>query len=158
MAIRLSNALRTAIMVTGSAKSRLDGGFLYLFSGTQPASSEDAAAGTLLGAVSINGAGVTGLTFTTGDNPGEMKKTVAEVWQATGIAAGTARWFRFQRLDTDEATTRAAATAAASGTTERLDGSVGTSGADLVAANISIAVGAPLTVSALIIRLPASVS
>jgi len=158
MAIRISNALRTAVMVTGSAKSRLDGGFLYFFSGTQPNSAEDAAVGTLLAVVSIDGAGTTGLTFTTGDNPGEMKKTVAEAWQATGLADGSARWWRFQRLDTDEATTRAAALAAAGGTTERMDGNIGTSGADLVAANISIALNAPLTTSNLVIRLPASVS
>ena len=48
MTIRISDALRTAKMVTGSLKSRLDGGFLYLYSGTQPASAEDAATGTLL--------------------------------------------------------------------------------------------------------------
>jgi hypothetical protein len=145
-------------MVTASASSRLNLGFLYLFSGTQPASAENAASGTLLAAVSINGAGVTGLTFTTGDNAGEMKKTVAEAWQATGLADGTARYFRFQRLNTDEATTRADAIAVASGTLERIDGSVGTSGADLVAASVAIATNAPLTVDTFVLRLPASVT
>ena len=158
MTIRISDALRTAKMVTGSMKSRLDGGFLYLYSGTQPASAEDAATGTLLAAFSLNGGGVTGLTFTTGDNAGEMKKTVAEAWQATGIADGTARWWRFHRLNTNEATTRAEAGGAASGTLERVDGSVGVSGADLTAASVLIATGAPQTISTFVLRQPASVS
>jgi len=158
MTIRISNALRTAKMVTGSLKSRLDGGFLYMYSGTQPASAEDAAAGTLLAAFSIDGLGVTGLTFTTGDNAGEMKKTVAEAWEAVGLADGTARWWRFQRLDTNEATTRAAAAAAAGGTTERVDGSVGVSGADLTAASVQIAVLAPQTISTFVLRQPAGLS
>lgn len=158
MTIRLSDALRTAKMVTGSAKSRLDGGFLYMYSGTQPSSAEDAATGTLLAVFSIDGAGVTGLTWTTGDAAGEMKKTVAEAWQATGLADGTARWWRFNRLNTNEATTRAEAAAAAGGTVERCDGSVGTSGSDLVAASVAIATGAPLTIDTFILRQPASVS
>ena len=158
MTIRLSDALRTAKMVTGSMKSRLDGGFLYVFSGTQPASAEDAATGTLLAVFTESNDGSTGLTFTTGDNAGEMKKTVAEAWQATGLADGTARYFRFQRLDTNEATTRAAALAAAGGTTERVDGSIGTSGADLVAASVAIATSAPQTIDTFVLRQPASVS
>lgn len=159
MTVRISDALRTAKMVTGSMKSRLDGGFLYIYSGTQPASVADAAAGTLLAVISIDALGVTGLTFTTGDNPGEMKKTVAESWQGTGIADNTARWFRFQRLNTDETTTRADATAADSGgSLERVDGSVGTSGSDLTAASVSIATGAPLTIDTFVLRQPASVS
>jgi hypothetical protein len=158
MAIRISDALRTAALVTGSWKSRLDGGFIYMFSGTQPTSAEDAANGTLLAVFSIDALGVTGLTFTTGDNAGEMKKTVAEAWEATGLADGTARWFRFNRLNTNETTTRAEALAAAGGTVERIDGSVGTSGSDLTAASVAIATSAPLTIDTLVVVQPASLS
>lgn len=154
--IRVSDALRTAIMVTGSVKSRLDGGFLFLFSGSQPASAEDAAVGTLLAAVSIDAAGATGLTLTTGDAAGQAKKTVAEAWQALGLAAGTARWYRYQRLDTNLATTQAAALLAAGGTVERVDGSVGTSGADLIAASVAVALNAPITIDTYVLTLPAS--
>lgn len=154
--IRLSNALRTAIMVTGSVKSRLDGGFLFMFAGTQPASAEDAAAGALLAAVSIDAAGATGLTLVAGDATGQAKKTAAEAWKALGLAAGTARWYRFQRLDTNLATTQAAALAAAGGVVERVDGSVGTSGADLIAASVAVALNAPITVDTYVLTLPAS--
>jgi len=158
MAIQLSSALRTATMLTGSLKSRLDLGFLYLYSGTQPATAELAASGTLL-AVFSNAGGATGLTFaTTGDNPGEMKKTVAEVWSAVGITDGTARWYRFQKLNTNEATTRAEAAAVGGGTLERMDGSVGTSGADLVAASVAIATGAPLTLDTFVVVQPAGLT
>ena len=87
-----------------------------------------------------------------------MKKTVAESWQGTGLADNTARWFRFQKLNTDETTTRADAAAADGGTLERVDGSVGTSGSDLTAASVSIATGAPLTIDTFVLRQPASVS
>lgn len=154
--IRVSNALRTAIMVTGSVNSRLDGGFLFFFSGTQPSDAEDAAVGTLLAAVSIGAAGTTGLTLVAGDAAGQAKKTVAESWQAVGLAAGTARWYRYQRLATNLAGTQAAALAAADGTTERVDGSIGVSGADLIAASVAVALNAPLTVDTYVLTLPAS--
>lgn len=155
--LRLSDQLRTAVMQTGSMTNRLDGGFLYMYSGTQPLA-EDAATGTLLAVFSIDGLGVTGLTWDAGDNEGQIKKAVAETWQATGLAAGTARWWRFNRLNTNEATTRAEAAAAAGGTVERIDGSVGTSGSDLVAASVAVALGAPLTIDTFVLTLPISAS
>ena len=158
MAVKVSDALRTAIMFTGSTKSRLDNGFLYLFSGTQPTSAEDAANGTLLAVFSIDGLGVTGLTVEAGDNAGEIKKTAAETWQGTGLADGTSRWFRFNRLNTSETATRAEAIAAAGGTVERIDGGVGTSGTEVIAASVAIALGAPLTIDTMVIRLPAALS
>ena len=157
MTVRLSDALRTAVMQTASMDSRLNLGFLYIFSGTQPASAEDAANGSLL-AVFSNAGGATGLTTVAGDNAGEIKKTAAEAWEAVGEIANTARWFRYHKLNTNETTTRAEAIAAAGGTVERVDGSVGTSGSDLVAASVAIAVGAPLTVDTFVLRLPASIS
>jgi hypothetical protein len=156
MTIRLSTGARNGVMRTNPMDTLLSGGFLFLFSGTQPATADLASAGTLLAAISIGGLGVTGLTFSDGDNAGEIKKNAGESWQGTGLAANTARWFRYQALDTNYATTLANAQAA--NTTVRIDGSIGVSGSDLVAASVAIAVGAPITIDTFVLRLPASIS
>lgn len=157
MTIRLSTGAVNGVMRTSPLDTLLSGGFLFLFSGTQPSSADLAASGTLLAAISSAGGGVTGLTFTDGDNAGEIKKTVAEAWQGTGLAANTGRWFRYEALDTDYATTAANALLASS-TQVRVDGSIGVSGSDLVAASVAVAVGAPITIDTFVLRLPTSVS
>ncbi len=93
----------------------------------------------------MNGSG-TGLTF---ENPvaGVVSKAAAEAWRLTGVADGTAGWFRFYP---------AAGNPAASSSTEaRLDGTLGTANADIVVSNIAIRIGVPVTVDQFSFSLPA---
>jgi hypothetical protein len=112
-------------------------GFLYLYDGTQPASADTGATGTLLGKVTINNDGVTGLTFDPAAN-GVMHKAAAENWQFHGLAAGNVGWFRFCEATDVPGNT--------SSTTKRVDGLVGTAGADANISNTAIVAGAISTV------------
>jgi hypothetical protein len=141
MTIRLSTALRTNLAGdTGFAATFADG-IIEIRTGTQPATADAAATGTLLGTVTIAsgaftpGSPTNGLTFAAA-SAGTVSKT--GTWSFVGIAAGTAGWFRFKgnALDNDAIST----------TLPRLDGSIATSGADLNLSNIAIAIGAPTTV------------
>jgi hypothetical protein len=141
MTIRLSTALRTNLAGdTGFAATFADG-IIEIRTGTQPATADAAATGTLLGTVTLAsgaftpGSPTNGLTFAAA-SAGTVSKT--GTWSFVGIAAGTAGWFRFKgnALDNDAIST----------TLPRLDGSIATSGADLNLSNIAIAIGAPTTV------------
>jgi hypothetical protein len=107
-------------------------GLLKIYTGSQPATPETAASGTLLGTLTMNAtafgaaaAGVITAAAITAD-------TVAD-------DTGTAGWFRLLKSDT---------------TTPILDGSVGTSGADLNLNSVSIQAGAEIDVTSLIVTLP----
>ena len=156
MAFRLSDALRNKLMKSGGDdfKATMDGGFIFVYSGQQPADANLAAPGTLLATIAVDD-GATGLTFDDGANVGELVKAAAEAWQGAGVAAGIAGWFRFHALDVDKATTTASA-AAASTTKARFDGAIAASGAELNASNTNIAVGAIQTVNQFTITMPAS--
>ncbi len=156
MALRLSDGLRNAMMrSTGSSfETAMNLGFIFIYTGQQPANANAAATGTLLATIAVSD-GATGLTFDDGANPGELVKAVAEAWQGSGVAAGIAGWFRFGALDTDKATTQA--TSAAQSTTHaRFDGAIAASGAELNTSNTNIAVGAIQTINSFTITLPAS--
>ena len=141
MTLRISTGLATLLAGTTGFSSAMDRGVIDIYSGTQPASADAAATGTLLGTVTLNAGaftpGVTtnGLTFAAA-NAGTVSKS--GIWALVGIAAGRAGWFRFRgnALDAGGIST----------VLPRLDGSVATSGANLNLSNISIAVGAPATV------------
>jgi len=135
----------------GSLKDVLKDGVLRIYSGTQPDSPDDAVSGTLLLEISesagafVAGAFDNGLEF--GDSAsGAISKSASETWQDTGIAAGTAGWFRFVGNASDSG--------AASTTLPRIDGSVGTSGADLNMSSTTITVGATYTIDTFTLTLP----
>jgi hypothetical protein len=95
MALRYNSAKQTAI----AAAIVTDLTVLEVYSGTQPGSANNAAAGTLL-------VTFTGLTWTTTGNPATLSGTP---YSATVAASGTAGWGRFRNA----------------GNTLRADGAVG---------------------------------
>lgn len=121
MTIRLPNASRDAAVdaVTNRADAGSGAGKLRIYSGSQPASANDAPSGTLLAEVTLQDP-----AFTSG---GTGTNTLSDPGAVTGSNAGTAGWFRV--IDSDANTV--------------LDGSVtGTGGGgDLILSNTSIAVG-----------------
>ena len=150
MTVRLSTQLRTNLAGTTGFAATFANGIIEVRTGAQPVSADAAATGTLLGTITLNsgafvaGSPTNGLTFAAAEN-GAVSKS--GVWSFSGIAAGTAGWFRLKgnALDNDALST----------TLPRLDGSIATSGADLNLSNISIAIGAPNTCDSFVWTQPA---
>lgn len=146
MAIKSSTGLRASLMVTGSLKSILDGGFIDIYSGSAPADADAAATGTRLCRISVS-SGVTGLTFAATAPGGVASKTLAETWSGVNSATGTAAYYRHVAVGD---------TAVLSTTQARLQGSVGTVGADLNLSSVSLVSGAPQPIDFYSVTLPAS--
>jgi len=143
MTVRLSTKLRSNLAGTTGFAATFANGIIEIRSGTQPASADAAATGTLLGTVTLAsgaftpGSPASGLTFATAAD-GAVSKS--GVWSFNGVAAGTAGWFRFKGNAVDSGADDSIAKAS-----PRLDGSVAVSGGDMNLSNISITIGAPTT-------------
>lgn len=149
MSLRLSDAARNKLLdggASGGIKGTFNLGFIAIFSGSQPASPNTGATGTLLGTVTVNGDGVTGLGFDA-SVAGVIAKAAAQVWKFTGLAAGIAGWYRLYAVGDTVTNTDA--------TKPRVDGAIGTSGAELNLSNVQIAVAQVNTVDAFTITMPA---
>jgi hypothetical protein len=149
MTIRLSTGLRNKMLdggASGGIKGAFNLGFIAILTGTQPNSADNAATGTLLGTVSVNGGG-TGITFDSAA-AGVIAKAVAETWRFTGLAAGIAGWYRLYAPG--DTITNSSSSAA------RVDGSIGSSGADLNLSNLTIEVGQVNTCDTFTLTMPAS--
>ena len=148
--IRLSTALRNNLCGSTGFAATFANGIIEVRTGTQPATADAAATGTLLGTVTLAsgaftpGTATNGLTFAAA-SAGSVSKS--GTWSFNGVAAGTAGWFRLKgnALDNDLLST----------TLPRLDGSIAVSGADMNLSNISIAVSAPTTVDSFTFTFPA---
>lgn len=113
----------------------LDGGYLRIYDGTQPATGDTAIGAQVL---------LAELTFGTpafGAAVAGVATANAITGDASANATGTATWFRLFKTD---------------GTTAVLDGSVGISGCDLNLATVAIVATTAVPVSALTIREPKS--
>jgi len=135
----------------GSLKDIMRNGVLYIYSGSQPATADTAYSGTLLCTITeSSGAWVAteeanGLEF--GDEAsGYIEKCASETWSGSASATGTAGYFRFCANGTDAQ--------ALSTTLPRIDGSIGTSGADLNMSSTSITSGSTYTIDSFKLTLP----
>ncbi len=145
MTLRLSTKLRDNLAGATGFAATFANGIIEIRTGTQPATADAAATGTLLGTVTLASAAFTpgntlnGLTFAAASG-GAVSKT--GVWSFNGINAPspglTAGWFRLKG--------NAADNDALSTTLPRLDGSIAVSGADMNLSNITIVTDAPTTV------------
>lgn len=149
--LKLSTGLRNAMAGSTGFAGAFANGIIEIYSGTQPATADAAATGTLLGVVTTNGGAFTpgtatnGLAFATPAAGGVSKST--GLWQFTGIAAGTAGWFRLKGNALDDNTT--------STVLPRMDGSIANSGGDMQLSNTTIAIGSPNTVDVFQFNIPA---
>lgn len=140
---QLWNSIRGAVTTTAS----LEHGIIYIYSGSQPASADAAATGTLLMKITVasgafvHGSATNGLDF---DAPsaGVMTKAAGEVWSGVGLAAAgtgtTAGWFRHSGNPDDNQ--------GISTTLPRIDGRISTSGAEMSLSNLTIVENATTTV------------
>jgi hypothetical protein len=126
-----------AITVTAAAAQSMgaalataigSGGLIRIYSGSKPATPETAASGTLLATVTVTGS----FTSTGG------VLTAADPAQVTPTANGTAGYFRLLT----------------SGATAILDGTVGTSGADMNLSSTTISTASPLDLGVPTITVP----
>lgn len=150
MTVRISTGLAMAMLkggTTGGVKGAFNGCFVAIYQGAQPTDADMGSTSLLLGIATLNDDGSSGLHF---DDPvlNVISKAAAEVWRFHGLAVGVAGWFRIY-MTGDTLT-------ALSTTAVRADGSIGTSGADAIASNTSIVVGASTTIDALAITMPKS--
>jgi hypothetical protein len=146
MALKVSTGLRNHMLTVGPFKNAMDGGFLRIYSGTVPADADAAISGpVLLVQLSLNGLGVSGLTFEAPAVNGIISKTTAEVWQGTNVSAGTATFFRFVKgSDLHGVST----------TEVRLQGSVAVVGGELNLSSVTLSNGAQQTVNHFNVALP----
>lgn len=146
MATKISTGLSNKLLDTGSLKSLLAGNIIRIYAAVSvPATADDAVTGTLLCTITKNGDGTTGLTFAAAASNRVLSKEPSEVWQGTIIASGTAAYFR-QVLPADDG--------ALSTTALRIQGLIGTVGADLNLSSVALTAGAPQLIDAFNVALP----
>ena len=125
---------------------------IRVYSGAQPSDADSAETGTLLVTITESGGAFSGGSADNGLNFGEVSAGVlsmesGETWQGTGLAAGTAGWFRCYAN---------AYTTGASSSAIRFDGSVASSGSQFNMSNTTVVVGGTNTVDSVAITMPAS--
>lgn len=134
-----------------AVRAQLAYGTIEIYSGSQPASADDAVTGTLLGRVTLSAGAWTEGTITNGLQFNaaagrQMTKKTGEIWQFIGIANGTAGWFRFRgnAADTGMADTLEAL--------PRIDGRIAVTGAELNMSNLNVVIGATTTIDSFTLR------
>lgn len=129
MAFKVSTGLRNYMLDTGSFKGAMDLGFLRIYKGTVPATADDAlGSAAILTEITVDADGVTGLTFDAAVS-GIIPKASAETWQGENSDTGVATFFRFvQPADTGNAVPEEL----------RIQGTVGTVGAELNLSNTTL--------------------
>lgn len=129
---KLSTGLRDHLLTTGDFQSGVDGGVIYIYSGAVPATADAALSGnTLLCVISNNAAG-TGINMAAAAASGVLGKNTGEIWRGLIVADGTASFYRFAGL---------ADAGALSTVDKRIQGTVGTVGADLNFSNVNFVSG-----------------
>lgn len=144
MALKLSTGLRDGMLDTSPFKTLLDASRVKIYSGVAPATA-DAAEGTLLVSIGSDNAD-THCHFLAAAVSGVLSKN-ADIWSGVAGATGTASYFRLV-VNTD--------TGVLSTTEIRMQGTVGTSGADINMSAVSIVSGATQTIDTWDLTMPAS--
>jgi len=149
MALRLSTGLRQALLGTASFDATFTACFINIYTGTQPATADTAASGTLLATIySNNPTDTLGLNFDVPAVAGTISKAAGETWAGTALATGTAGWYRLYEAGGNPAIL--------STTESRIDGNISTSGANMNMSSTTITTGTVQTVSTFDVTLPAS--
>lgn len=144
MSLKLSTGLRNGMLDTSPFKTLLDASRVKLYSGAAPATADEAE-GTLLVSIGSDNAD-THCHFLAAAVAGVLSKN-ADIWSGVAGATGTASYFRLV-VNTD--------TGVLSTTEIRMQGTVGTSGADINMSAVSIVSGATQTIDTWDLTMPAS--
>ena len=144
MALKLSTGLRNGMLDTDSFRTLLDASRVKIYSGVAPGSADDVE-GSLLVNIGSD-AGDTHLHFLPAAVTGVLSKD-ANIWSGVAGSTGTASYFRLV-VNTD--------TGVFSTSELRMQGTVGTSGADINMSSVSIISGATQTIDTWDLTMPAS--
>ena len=118
--MKLSTGLRNGLLVTGSLESLMASGKIKIYSGTVPATADDAlGSATLLCTIDRSGSGIN--LDTTATN-GTILKLGSETWSGVNAASGTGTFFRHAT---------ASDTGVSSTTEVRIQGTFGIAGCDM---------------------------
>lgn len=147
MTIKASTGLRNKLLDTSPLRTLFSYGYLLLYAGPVPSSADDAIVGgthTLLCDIRNNDT-TTGITFASSASGGAITKNLSETWSRAAANTGTATFYRLV----------ASSDTGASSTTEaRLQGSIGTSGADLNLTTTSLNATTVYTIDTFSVSLP----
>lgn len=145
MTLKASTGLRNKLLDTGSLRSILDLGSLKMYSGTVPASADDALGSATLLTTITNDSTATGLTMDAAAVAGVLAKASAEVWSGVNVASGTATFYRHVAVGD---------TGVSSTTQARVQGTIALAGADMNLTSTTLANGATQTVDFYTLNLP----
>lgn len=146
--LHLSTQLANALLATGSLKSLLDGGKIYLYSGPVPATADEAVDASSVLLDTITAAAGAGLTFDGAPANGVLKKTAAEVWSGVAAASGQAAFFRYC-VGADDGS------AAAGAGNYRVQGTIGIDASfDMVFSSTTVTSGDTKTLNTFQLQLP----
>jgi hypothetical protein len=147
MAAKFSTGLRNKMLDNGSFKATMALGFIKIYgSASAPASADDAVPGgaTLLCTISNNSTG-TGINMAAAAASGAIPKLASETWSGVNAATGVALWFRHVAVGDD---------GTLSTTQARVQGAVGTAGAELNLSNTTLTSAATQTITSYSVALP----
>jgi hypothetical protein len=136
----------------GSLKEIFMDGVIRIYSGSAPSTADASVTGTLLVEISVSsgtfahGTAANGLEFGAAAS-GVIAKASGETWSGSAAASGTAGYFRLLGNPADSGALDTAL--------PRIQGSIGTSGADLNMTSTSITSGATYTIDTFQLTLPA---
>lgn len=141
---RMGSLGSAASPVGNPIQDLLASGVINIYSGTAPSTADAATAGTLLVAIDNGG------SATTFAEPASNAIAIAggETWSVAATASGTASYFRYVIKATDDGTL--------STTQVRIQGTVGTSGADMIIGNTAVVSGATQTIDTFTLTAPES--
>lgn len=143
--MKRSTGLRASILT--AFKAAMDGSVIDYYSGTAPASADDALNGdnVLLCTISVDGTG-TGVTFDADTSTGVLIKNTSEVWSGAIVASGTASFFRMRKPSDDGSSSMALS---------RLQGTLGLNDADLNLSSMTFTVGNERKLNQFVVSVPA---
>ncbi len=141
--LKLSTGLRDGMLDTSPFKTLLDASRVKIYSGVAPATADEAEGAVLVSIGSDNAD--THCHFLAAAVSGVLSKN-ADIWSGVASATGTASYFRLV-VNSD--------TGVLSTTEIRMQGTVGTSGADINMSSVSIVSGATQTVDTWDLTMPA---
>lgn len=145
MAFKFSTGLRNGMLGTSGFKALMDTCFVKIYAGAEPATADAELGGaTLLCTLTVGDDGTTGVSFAA-PSGGVVTKNTSESWTGTASGTGVGTFFRVVK-STD--------TEAASTTDLRIQGSVGTLGADMNLSSASFTSGTPFTLNYFSVALP----
>jgi len=148
MALRISTGLSNARLDGDDFKALMEGGFLDIFTGTQPASADYVETGTKLCRISSTSgtAASDGLKFGTAGATAGVLPIGTPVWSGLVLADGVAGWFRFYGT---------AGTSGSSATEKRFDGLCGVGAGELRLSHTDLVKDTTLTIKTANVTEPA---